>query len=160
MVKITFLRPCLADGAALTAAMKEANAPAKPPGHQAHHILPEKLYSDPELTGLIGSNPHTADNGIHLPEDKAKHDAAVAAGQTTGKTLHMGRHDRYTKMVKGRLMDIKNSGLPPCKQAEKVTALQGELRSQLTDGTLEYDHKRSNGQTVRVKGLNCRGVVA
>lgn len=57
-------------------------------------------------------------------------------------------------------METQNWGLDPCKQAGKVSALQSELGSKLTDGALEYDHVRSNGQTVHVRGLSQRGVVS
>lgn len=145
-----------ANGAALEKNMVAAGQPACPTGFQTHHVIPEQLYNDPNYQPLLGTNPHDANNGIHLPSSQAAYDAHKATGNPPnppGQTIHKGGHAGYTNHVKKELDRIK--GLPPCQQKPALAKLQSDLKSNLQGGT--HSHTNSAGNTVN--GLNCHGNV-
>jgi RHS repeat-associated protein len=121
------------DGAALEAAM----GTEKPKGHQAHHIIPEELYDDKHA--MLGPTAHTKQNGIYLPT------YADDRPPGTSGTIHRGSHPAYTKAVKAKLdkahadLAKKHGGadqIPPCEKVKAVAAIQDELRSGLSAGTI------------------------
>lgn len=146
----------LANGAALNSSMVGAGQAGCPPGFATHHVIPETLYNDPSYQGLIGTNPHQANNGIHLPSSQSAYDTQKASGnppQPPGQTIHKGGHGGYTNYVKAELDKIK--GLPPCQQKPALANLQNKLKNNLQNGT--HSHTDSQGNTVN--GLNCHGNV-
>jgi RHS repeat-associated protein len=146
----------LANGAALNSAMVTAGQAGAPSGFATHHVIPECLHNDPNYSGLLGANPHNANNGIQLPSSQAAYDAHKASGkppQPPGQTIHSGGHAGYTNFVKSELDRIK--GLPPCQQQPALATLQNQLKSNLQNGT--QSHTNSSGNTVN--GLNCNGNV-
>jgi RHS repeat-associated protein len=147
----------LANGAALERAMVASGGPACPSGFQAHHVISEELYSDPRYSSLLGSNPHTAGNGIYLPDSQGSFNAHRASGsppQPPGQTIHDGRHSSaYNNHIRSELDRI--NGLPPCQRQPELATLQNNLRSQLQNGT--FTGTSTSGRAV--SGLNCRGNV-
>jgi RHS repeat-associated protein len=146
----------LANGAALNSSMVAAGQAGAPAGFATHHVIPETLYNDPAYSGLLGTNPHTANNGIQLPSSQAAYDAHKLSGtppQPPGQTIHSGGHAGYTNSVRQELDRIK--GLPPCKQQPALTKLRNSLKKDLQNGT--SSHTNSQGNTVN--GLNRHGNV-
>jgi RHS repeat-associated protein len=120
----------LEDGWALHCRMQDAGIP-RPTGHQAHHVIPEALYTGSNPHPLLANkDPHRARNGVYLPtysDDRAHPGAAPNAA------LHRGSHPDYTERVRAELDDIQQN-VPACQQAAAVAALQRRLRSELRGG--------------------------
>jgi len=143
----------LENGAALRAGM---GTPC-PPGFQAHHLIPEELYDTPGYKQLLGKDPHTADNGIYLPDSQGSYDAHKSSGkppQPPGQTIHSGRHSSaYKNYVKSELDRIK--GLPPCQRKPALAKLKADLHDKMQNGT--FTGTSTSGKTV--SGLNKNGNV-
>jgi RHS repeat-associated protein len=123
----------LANGAALAANMPGA----RPPGHQAHHLVPEELYGPPPHAALSSLDPHEGRNGIYLP---TYHDDVVPGGAST---IHRGSHPRFTEHASAELDRVEReaqrehqrTGRPICEcRREGVSRLQDSLRSNLHSG--------------------------
>jgi RHS repeat-associated protein len=143
------------DGAALAKGMGSN----PPPGFAAHHVIPESLFKDPKIQGLLGKDPHTKQNGIHLPGSQEAHDAHKASKKPPkppAKTIHKGGHAGYTKAVKKKLLAIaKDKNLSPSQKQKKAKELQKQIQKELQDGTFEFQN--TSGKTV--SGVNKNGTV-
>lgn len=127
------------------------------PGFQAHHLIPEELCDTPGYKQLLGKDPHTADNGIYLPDSQGSYDAHKSSGkppQPPGQAIHSGRHSSaYKNYVKSELDRIK--GLPPCQRKPALAKLKADLHDEMQNGT--FTGTSTSGKTV--SGLNKNGNV-
>ncbi len=147
------------DGAKLEAAMVAGGEPSKPAGFAAHHVIPECLYNAdkyPQYQGLLGDNPHTADNGIYLPSNQDAHDTQWHSPDPPtppAQTIHKGGHAGYQCHVKKQLNDILE--LPPCQRQPALVQLRTDLKGDLQDGNFS----RTTSKGKNVNGLNKHGNV-
>jgi RHS repeat-associated protein len=141
----------LKDGGPLADAIEAAGGGGLPSGYQAHHVIPESLYTDPDLKKLLGGkNQNTNANGIYLPETKDDYKKGVG-----GKTCHLGGHQGYTNDVKRKLLEIQKIK-EKCKREKALEDYQAGLKQELQDGTHTFTNKAGTKTTT---GLNKGGVV-
>ena len=134
-------KPSYKDSAILGKELEEAGI-TRPPGSQAHHLVPVNQGGLRELIEKYGININSSANGVFLPQ-KAMPDWP---GQVTHfpfenfdkKGNPMFRHGQeYIKYMSDKLTKIDKSKLSPELKKERILSLLEETREGLLTGKLE-----------------------
>ena len=134
-------KPSYKDSAILGKELEEAGI-TRPPGSQAHHLVPVNQGGLRELIEKYGININSSANGVFLPQ-KAMPDWP---GQVTHfpfenfdkKGNPMFRHGQeYIKYMSENLRDIDKSNLSPAVKKERMLSFLEETREGLLTGKLE-----------------------